>query len=219
MAGLVREFEWMEKRKMDHSTTCLIMLAATASQGLAAITIAEGTSAPTYATTLNFDEPGTPTGIVPADTWSSIGLSELQAGDSFPVVGDHDQGWGVNDGNSFFGNFGVFMTFSSDLTEFSAQVWDPSGPPTFLGGGMGVFVLNDGVEVATHFFEPAWGGIGNDWLNITTDAGSTFDEVRILGFGFFPTTYMDNASWNVPAPGAAGMLAAVGLLSAGRRRR
>ncbi len=203
-----------------HLNTSVMLIAAAATPALSAISINDGTSAPAHPTTLNFDEPGTPTGTVPTNTWSSIGLSELQAGDSNPVVGNHDQGWGINDGNSFYGNFGVFMTFDSDLDAFSAQVWDPSGPPGPFGGGVGVFVFDDGVEVGSHFYEPAWGGIGNDWISIAADGGSSFDEVRILGYGFFPTTYMDNASWNaVPAPGTITAIAAIGLGGVMRRRR
>lgn len=176
--------------------------------------------APTYDTTLNFDEPGGPTGVVPTDSWASLGLAEMQAGDGTPIVGDFsgDNPW-VNDGNAFFGNFGIFMTFGEDLTEFSGQVWDPAGPPSPFGGGLGVFVFNDGVEVANSFVTPAWGGIGDSWFNITTSDDMVFDEVRMLGFGFPATTYGDNFSWNVvPAPSAAALLG-VGGLSLVRRRR
>src|SRR3546814_9914877 len=48
---------------------------------------------------------------------------------------------------------------SSDLA-FSIQAWDPSGPPSPFGGGLGVFVFDDGVEVGSGFFTPAWGEIG-----------------------------------------------------------
>lgn len=180
-----------------------------------------GTTAPTYPTTLNFDEPGGPTGVVPTDAWAGIGLAELQAGDSVPVVGDHASNpstpW-VGTGNSFFGNFGVFMTFSQDLDGLSMQVWDPSGAPGPFGGGMGVFVFNDGVEVANFFGTPAWGGVGDDWLHVSATGGMLFDEVRVLGFGFIPTTYADNISWNaIPEPGALALFGA-GALVAMRRR-
>lgn len=201
----------------------LTLAAGTASSAMATYNIAQsGAAAPTYGTTLNFDEPGTPTGIVPANTWAGIGVTELQAGDGQPVVGDNDAvfgGWGLGSGNSFFGNFGVFMTFDTDLDGFSTQVWDPSGPPSPFGGGAAVFILDDGVEVSAFAFEPAWGGLGDTWLNITATGGMVFDEVRILGFGFGPTTVVDNLSWNaVPAPGAAALLAIGGIASARRRR-
>lgn len=143
--------------------------------------------------------------------------SSSTPGTARPRVGDFDPGWGLGDGNSFFGNFGIFLTFDDDVTEFSAQVWDPSGPPSPFGGGLGVFVFNDGVEIASYFGEPAWAGLGDSWFDIAATDGMVFDEVRILGFGFTPTTYADNLSWNpVPAPGA---LALLGLAGLSRRRR
>ncbi|MCA9310125.1 MAG: hypothetical protein KDA21_02910 [Phycisphaerales bacterium] len=199
-----------------HTATLALLAAATT--GHAAITITDGTSAPTYDVTLNFDEAGGPTGSVPADSWAGIGLADIISGEGSTVVGDNNQLWGINDGNSFYGAYGVFMTFSTDLTNFSAQIWDPSGPPSPFGGGAGVFVYNNGTEVANYFYEPAWGGLGNEWLDISADGGMVFDEIRILGYGFFPTTYMDNASWT-PAPGAAALLSCVGLGALRRRRR
>lgn len=187
---------------------------------MAAIDITQGSSAPTYSMTLDFDEPGGPTGIVSTDAWQSIGISELQAGDSVPIVDDFTPPW-LGDGNSFFGNFGVFLTFDSDVSAFSLQAWDPSGSPSPFGGGMGIFVLDDGVEVAAMAFTPAWGGSGDEWFDIVASGGMVFDEVRILGFGFGPTTYVDNLSWNVtpvPVPGALILLAS-GLAGLGLSKR
>jgi hypothetical protein len=189
---------------------------------MADVMVTQGASAPTYGVTLNFDEPGGPTGVVAPNAWSaSHGISELQAGDGVPQVGDFTGIFGpwVGTGNSFFGNFGVFMTWADDLTELSTQVWDPSGPPSPFGGGFGVFVFNDGVEVANYFGQPAWGGLGDTWVDITTSGGMAFDEVRILGFGFGPTTFVDNLSWNVvPEPSALALLA-LGAFAALRRNR
>lgn len=212
---------------MDKNTitvaACVAALAG-ASAALADITVTQSAApAPTYSTTLNFDEPGGPVGPVSTDAWASLGLIEMQAGDGAPVVGDFDAangGWGLGDGNSFFGNFGVFMTFDTDLTEMSLQAWDPSGPPTPFGGGLAVVLFDDSVEVGSGFFTPAWGGVGDSWFNITTSGGMVFDEVRVLGFGFGPTTYADNISWNaVPAPGAGAALFGLCTLAARRRRR
>jgi hypothetical protein len=204
------------------SWIAMSVMAAIAASASADITIAHGNSAGSYATTLNFDEVGGPTGIVDPASWAGIGITSLQAGDGQPIVDDNDAfngGWGLGDGLSFFGNFGVFINFDSDLTEFSTQVWDPSGPPSLFGGGLGVFVFNDGVEIANNFdITPAWGGVGDTWLDITTSGGMVFDEVRILGFGFDPRTYVDNMSWNaVPAPGSLALLS-VGLFGIRRRR-
>jgi len=184
------------------------------------ITVAQGASGTTYGTTLNFDEIGGPTGSTSTDAWAGIGLAEMQSGDGAPSVGDVSgfYPW-INSGNSFFGNFGVFMTFDSDLTNFSGQFWDPSGDPGPFGGGMGIFVFNDGVEVANNFVTPAWGGLGDTWIDVSATDGMVFDEIRVLGFGFGPTTYADNLSWNaVPTPGALGLLTIAGVASTRRRR-
>ena len=210
---------------MTRTTQSLMTAAAAACLAGAAhadITITQGSSAGSYSTALNFDEPGGPTGVVGTDAWSHLGIAELNAGDGVPQVGDFDAingGWGLGDGNSFYGNFGVFLTFDSDVTEFSTQVWDPSGPPGIFGG-LSIFVFNDGVEVAAlHGATPAWGGLGDEWFDITTSDGMVFDEVRILGFGFFPTTHVDNLSWNaVPAPSAVALLG-MGAMTLTRRRR
>jgi hypothetical protein len=208
-------------------------VAAASAPALAGYDIAQGSSAPQYTDHfLTFDEPGTPIGAVSTDYWAtSHNIAELQAGDLAPQVDNWDAtfggtgGWLGENTNSFFGNFGVFMTLENAASEMSMQIWDPSGPPSFFGGGLNVILFNDGVQVHDLFLqngditEPAWGGIGDEWFNITTTGGDVFDEVRILGFGFTPTTFMDNLSYNevVPAPGSLALLALAGI--AGRRRR
>lgn len=197
-----------------------IALLGAGSVANADVTVAQGASGTTYGTTLNFDEIGGPTGVVATDAWAGIGVAELQAGDSVPFVGDASgiHPW-ISDGNSFLGNFGVFMTFDTDLTSFSGQFWDPSGNPGPFGGGMGIFVYNDGVEVANSFVTPAWGGLGDSWIDVSTTDGMVFDEIRVLGFGFGPTTYADNLSWNaVPTPSGLAVLAIAGVASTRRRR-
>jgi hypothetical protein len=129
------------------------------------------------------------------------------------------QPW-LGDANSFYGNFGVFMTFESDLSAMSLEVWDPSGPPSPFGGGLYVYLFDDGVQVGFSEHTPAWGGIGDTWYDILADGGDVFDEVRILGFGFNPTTYADNMSWDVvPGPGCLALLAVAGLVTRRRRTR
>ena len=208
----------MKRKTMMGAVVGLATLCAPAA---GSITVTQGSSAGSYATTLTFDESGGPTGAVATDAWAGIGITELQSGDGLPLVDDFSsapgQGW-LGAGNAFFGNFGVFMTFDTDLSAMSFQAWDPSGPASPFGGGLGVFVFNDGVEVGSSFGTPAWGGVGDAWFDITTSGGMVFDEVRILGFGFGPTTYVDNLSWTaVPAPASAGVLA-LGLVGARRRR-
>ena len=194
------------------------------SAALGAVTIAQQSTAPTYSTTLNFDEAGGPTGLnVPANSWSGIGLSSITSGEGSNAVTQVNTNPGfdwLGDGNVFYGPFGVFMQFGEDLTEFSAQYWDSSGPAVGFGGGAAVVALNDGVELGFAFLtNPAFGGVGDTWIHITTDGGMVFDEVRFVGFGFFPEAYVDNLSWNaVPAP-ASVMVAGLALAAAGRRRR
>jgi len=203
---------------------------------LADYMITQGATAPSYTDrALNFDEVGGPTGNVSPDAWSaSHGISELQAGDGNPIVDDHDPTWGggggwLGEGNSFFGNFGVFMTLDHKTNAMSMQVWDPSGEGTPFGGGLNIFLFNDGVQVADitggdpfgEIATPAWGGVGDEWFNLTASDGDVFDEIRIVGFGFSPTTFVDNISWQVaPTPGALALFGLAGLARGrGRRRR
>lgn len=179
--------------------------------------------APTYSTVLNFDEVGGPTGSnVASGAWASIGITSFISGTGVNSVSNQNgtSPWLPNN-NVYWAPFGAFINFSSDLSALSFQAWDTSGPPTFMGGGMAVRLYNDSVEVASSpVLTPAWGGTGNSWFNITTTDGSAFDEVRILGFGFSPNTYVDNMSWNaVPAPGVMAALGLAGLVSSSRRRR
>lgn len=196
------------------------MLVAAAS-GQVSVTV--GTSAPAYQTTLNFDEPGGPTGQVGGAAWTGIGVTELVSGTGVQTVTTMNTqpgfGW-LGTGNVFVAPFGAFMKFSQDLTGFSSQFWDNSGPGGPFGGGALVVAFNDGVEVASQFItNPAYGGTGSSWVNVTGANGATFDEVRMLGFGFSPTSYIDNLSWNVvPAPAAAAVFGLGGLVLTRRRR-
>jgi hypothetical protein len=185
------------------TTIAAMTIAAASGSAWAGYGISQGPTAPTYTgMSLNFDEPGGPTGIVTPDAWLATHGLTIDAGDAVPWVDDWatitGQPW-LGDGNSFYGNFGVFMTFEQDLSALAIEIWDPSGPPGPMGGGLGVFLFDNGVEVASTFVTPAWGGIGDTWFDITADGGDGFDEVRILGFGFSPTTYADNLSWDVVA--------------------
>ena len=207
-----------------------IAVAAIAAAGSAAFggyTITQQSGpAPTYSTTLNFDEPGAPTGELPGNTWAPFGITEMVSGTGDAVVGDFSAGlpW-INSGNALAGPFGVFITFSNPIDAMSLQIWDSSGPPSFFGGGLNVILFNDGAQVwdigtqTGTLATPAWGGLGNSWFDITTSDGMMFDEVRILGFGFPAESFVDNLSWNVvPTPSGAAVVALAGLAGLRRRR-
>jgi hypothetical protein len=203
----------------------LLGLGLAASSALAGVDISVGASAPTYGTTLNFDEPGGPTGdFIPNDAWSGIGISAITAFDGNNLVNNLNStpgfGW-LPDNNVFVGNFGVAFEFENDVTEFSAQVWDNAGPADFISGGMIAVAEKDGVEVGSFFWEfPIFGPGGDNWFNFTTTGGDSFDRVAFVGFAFVsPVTIVDNISFNtVPVPGTATLLGC-GLLAGSRRRR
>lgn len=215
-------------RKTGVSAAAVIAATVFVSHAGAAITITQSASAaPTYTTQLNFDAPGSPTGTgIPSNSFAAWGISNFGTGDN-PNAINVDQvnttpgfGW-LGTGNVAFGAWGLFVNFSNQLTEFSGQYWDDSGPASFSGGGAMVVVAKGGVEVGNFFVSaPSFNPVGKSWFNITTTDGDTFDEVRFVGFGFFPTAYVDNLSWNaqIPAPSSLGLLA-IGGLAAARRRR
>jgi len=195
--------------------------AAMASSAGAAVTITQGPSAPTYANTLTFDEPGQATGEVQPDYWlANFGVS-IESFDSVEIVDDFQTALGfpwLGTGNSFFGNFGVGIDFAEAVEAMSIQAWDPSGAPSPFGGGFRVEASLGGNPVATLFTTPSWAGAGNSWFDIVGGPGMKFDRVVLLGFSFFPTTYVDNISWTVPAPGAAALFGVAGLVGLRRRR-
>lgn len=212
--------------------TCVSAAAVAAALSIAslagaAITITQNTAAsPTYSTQLDFDAPGSPVGVgIASNSFAAWGLASIGTGDN-PNAINVDQvntnpgfGW-LGTGNCAFGAWGLFLSFSNQLTSYSGQYWDDSGPASFSGGGATVVALKGGLEVGSLFITtPAFNPIGKSWINITTTDGDTFDEVRFVGFGFFPTAYIDNLSWNaVPAPSSLGLLALSGVVAARRRR-
>ncbi len=185
--------------------------------GQAAVTITQG-SAPSYATSLNFDEPGGPTGSdVPFDAWAGAPyfIGRLSSGPEPSIVGDNSAFTGEGT-NSFFGSFGVSIQFANDVTELSLLAWNSSGPPDpVFGGGMVIVVINDGDisnPLALEVVTPAFGGSGEPKFSFTTTDGTVFDEVFLQGFLATPGVYIDNLSWNaVPEPSMAVWLGLLGL--------
>lgn len=191
----------------------------------AGVTITQGSSAPTYARTLNFDEAGGPLGTVPATAWTSLGIARFEGGASPSVTvktmtSTPGFAW-LGTGNVAYAPWGATITFQNDLTAFSTRYWDNSGPATLFGGGAAVRAYRDGLEVALlSISSPAYGGTGNPWIDIVTTGGDTFDEVRLTGFHrTFPEAYLDDLSWtSVPAPAGGAAMAMAGVLFARRRR-
>ncbi len=209
----------------NKTLAALVAGLAGASAAFGAINVVQTAApAPTYGTVLDFDAPGSPTGQnVPANSWAGLGLSSIVSGEGSNFVGNLSGTPGFDwlpNNNVFYGPFGVFMQFDSALSELSLQFWDSSGPSAGFGGGAAVAVGLGGQELEFYFVQnPAYAGLGDSWFNITATEGMSFDSVTVLGFGFFPESYVDNISWNkVPAPGTAS-LALLGLMVGGRRRR
>lgn len=176
--------------------------------------------APTYSTLLTFDEPGGPTGVVPNNAWSSLGItihSGVDVDNAFignPSQWDPPAPW--IDSNIVEGPFGVFLHFSTPVSELSFQAWE-----TF-GGQLGIFITNaDGsVQYGGEAFQGAWGGLGDTWYNVTATGGDSISHVVITGLGFFTgNAIVDNISWNnVPGPGSLALLGIAGLAGSRRRR-
>jgi len=195
-----------------------IAAAAVATPAMAAISITQGVSAPTYATGINFDS-GEPTGGVAANYWQGTHGIVINAGvGGGPNIDDWTTILGAPAGTANSGrvDFGAFMTFDSPQTAISFRYWDPSGDPSPFGGGSIVAVKKDGAEIATLSMTAAWGGVGDEWYSIIADGGMDFDEIVVLGYGFDSTSIIDDISWT-PAPGSLALLGFAGV--ALRRRR
>lgn len=205
------------------TSTCALVVAATANAGY---TVAQtNAAAPTYANTLNFDEAGGPTGVVPANGWTSYGLTTLRdqnAGTGYVAPGSSIYPWMTNTTNVMYGTFGIEIVFETAVTDLSFQLWTNGGNPSPFGGGSYFYADNDDAGNPFNLgngFNGAWGGIGNSWFDIHATGGDSIKRLFIVVNTFgFPEAMLDNLSWNtVPGPGAAALLA-LGLAGRSRRR-
>jgi hypothetical protein len=179
---------------------------------------------PVYAGhSVTFDEPGVPTGV-PIDPFDFYQLSDgitFVSGNGFLVADDWDALDGIDGGlgmgNQLNGGFSVNMLFDDPIKEISWQGWANGSPSPPLGGINVRVYLND-VQVASYLGVAPFGGVGDEWFNVVADGGDTFDRVSFYNGAFSSfNSYVDNLSWNVPAPGAFALLGVAGLF--GRRRR
>ncbi len=201
------------------------LLLATAQIASAAVTVTQTATIPTYPGTLNFDEVGGPTSANSTITSTSFVPSKgitFITGDGTYNVGPSGYTW-LGTGNSFLGNYGVEMLFGYQVTAVSLNVWDPSGKPTFFGGGMVASINQGRSATGTNLFgqvyTPAWAGAGISGFNIVASAGTSFNDVLFYGNGDFPTTYVDNISWQVVPEPTGTSLAAIGLTGMVLRRK
>lgn len=207
------------------------LLAATAS---AQVTWTSSVApAPTYSSTLDFDEAGGPTGLpIAPGALTSRGVS----------IATGNEGCNVASGNVLLGT--TFLpannqaisssyldfTFSQDMNAFSVQFWEsaPNASP-FGSGGARIDLFNHGAYVDSLFItNPFWqsnlgqAGTLPTWFNVVGAPGQVWDQVVFNGFGNpfgSDVAAVDNMSWNsVPTPGAVALLG-LGVLGAGRRRR
>lgn len=209
---------------MNRLMLASVLAVAAAGSAQAAVTVTYSTTPTTYATTLNFDEVGGPTGSLAPNAFASQGVSNMtDGGGGGPFVGPGALvAPFLGTDNMWIGaGFGAFMNFSSPLTNFSCQYWDDSGPASPFAGGAIIVALSGGMEVGSLFVSnPTYSSSGPTWVDISATGGMTFDEVRLVGFGFvFPQAHVDDLSWNaVPAPASAALLGLGGLAAVRRRR-
>lgn len=127
-----------------------------------------------------------------------------------------NSGYLVTSGVAIAGGAPASFTGSRSIGSRNASLQTPSP----LGGGALIAVYDDGAEVGSLIVNPVFfPGEAGTWFDITTGGGMVFDEVRFLGFGFSPASYVDNLTWNaVPAPGSVALLGLGGAFASRRRR-
>lgn len=170
-----------------------------------------------------FSGPGPGTFTVPNDWWSWSGMSVEQSldvdfGTTTGAAGTYNLGdpglrMATAQGGFQFGQF----TWDTNVLRFSMLVSGlQEGDPLF-GGGLVGNAFDDGSPVNEIVFSPFGTGIDGSYDVITIEG--SFDEIRLTPefFGFRDMT-LHAISWEVPAPGAAGLLGIAGLVACRRRR-
>jgi len=208
---------------MNKSTLVIAAIAGAgmSTSAMGAITVTQGAAQNAFGDySITFDEPGVPTGVaLPTNFYQGshgVTITPGQANtggvDDWTTINGFPTGTGL----AYLGPNGVSFAFDYSVTGFDFQVLDPSGPGGPFGGGARIDLFDNGSNVGSLFFTPAWGGAGDEWFHVIADGGDSFDTVQVQGFGFPPTTYVDNATWT-PAPGSLALLGFAGM--AMRRRR
>jgi len=207
-------------------TLATIVAAGTSSAAFADYTITQSSTQTQYAGHfITFDEPGVPTGatVDPLLFYqASDGIVFSSNSPPSLIVDDWDALDGIaggnGTGNSIQGGFGIRLNFDTPIVELDFQGWAPGSPaPPF--GGINVLLFLGGDQVGSYSGISPFGTDVDSWFNIVATGGDTFDEVVFFNGAFNSfSSYMDNVSWNVPAPGALALLGVAGLFGIRRRR-
>lgn len=209
------------KASMAAAAVAITMSAAPAAH--AGYSIVQGASAPTYANTVVFNSPVG--NNLPTNTWAAQGISSVVGYDTgFASVTNMNPAnpWAPNT-NVLYSPWGLEITFDQQVTSVSFRGWGNGGTPGPFGGGTFVTLKQNNTDLFGAGFNAAWGGVGNEWFNVTTTAGSTFNRIVFSSnlFAGLPQQFISQMSWTtaVPAPGAMALLGLAGVVGSRRRRR
>lgn len=211
--------------KLKLLVSTLAMLAFCAAPSFAAFAISQGPagSNPVYTTTLGFDV-AAPGNTNPGD-FSGTGISSLASGTGVQILDDYT-GLGYGENQSLFMPFGAFIDFAVPVDAVSIQAWETSGAASPFGGGAILEIRNQSDPQSG---PPLWSAPmdntgNNPDISFTATGGMSFDQIRIVGFGFpSADAYVDNLSFRAavvpePATSALGLIALLSFAGIIRRR-